>query len=122
MFEAAAKYLGVTEAALRETLQENEQTLAEVARAKGKSVDGLKTAIGNAIRADLEQAVEDGRLTQAQADRIVEGIGEKVDRIVDEGFRGPRFHHHGRGFGPDEMPADPDASFERLVPAPAGTF
>ena len=118
---AAAAYLGMTPAGLRESLRE-EGTLAEVAEAQGRSVDGLKTAIGKAIKAHLDQAVEDGKLTQAQADRLSENLSEHVDRIVEEAFRGRGPHRHGPfGFGPrpDEAPDDPDASFELPAPAPS---
>jgi polyhydroxyalkanoate synthesis regulator phasin len=121
IMQAAADYLGMTRAELRESLRE-QGTLAGVAEAQGKSVDGLETAIGKAIEADLDQAVEDGRLTQAQADRLAENLSEHVDRIVEEGFRGRGLHRHGPfGFGPrpDEAPNDPDASFERPAPAPS---
>jgi hypothetical protein len=97
--ETAADYLGMTTAELREAMRDGD-SLADVARQKNKSVDGLKTAIKNAQKADLDQAVKDGKLTRAQADRIQEELSEHVDELV-EGGRGlglPRFGF-GLGFG-----------------------
>ena len=57
--EAAAKYLGMTEAALRAQL-ESGKTLAQVAKDRNKSVDGLVTALVAEKKARIEQAVKDG--------------------------------------------------------------
>ena len=118
MLEAAAGYLGVTVASLRESLRDG-QSLADVAKAKGKSVDGLKAALRTAVREDLDEAVTDGKLTKAQADELAERLNEHVDRMVEEGFRfGMRMHMRGPGdgmgffFGPGGGP-----SFERVEPA-----
>jgi hypothetical protein len=101
--QTAASYLGVTQAALRSSL-ENGQTLAQVAKAKGKSVDGLVTALVNAEKTQLAQAVKDGRLTDAQRDAIVSGLKARVTAHVN-GTGGPRFGPGGgQGFGPP--PAD----------------
>ncbi len=60
--DAAAGYLDLTEAQLREQLNDG-KTLAEVARDRDKSVDGLVDALVDAQNEKLDQAVEDGRLT-----------------------------------------------------------
>lgn len=117
---AAAEYLDMTAAELREALAD-EGTLADVARAEGKSVDGLKAAIRKAIQDDLDQAVEDGVVTEAQAERLAEHLGERVDDMVDEGFgfRGRGMHRRGGPFGA----FGPNASFDVVVGAPgAGVF
>jgi lambda repressor-like predicted transcriptional regulator len=82
LLETAADYLGMTEAAVREALRDG-KSLADLAEDKGKSVDGLKRALRNAIREDADQAVEDGVLTEAQADRLVEKFGNGVDKLVE---------------------------------------
>lgn len=96
--EAAASYLGMTEAQLRAAREEG-KTLAQVAQERGKSVDGLVDALVNAATEDLEQAVQDGRLTEAQKDSIVAGLRERITAMVNGEFgRGP-----GRaGFGPPD--------------------
>jgi hypothetical protein len=82
---AAAEYLGLTEARLREQLMDR-KSLADVAEARNKSVDGLKDAMEKAIRADVAKAVEDKRITQQQADRILEGLESRIhDKVEREG-------------------------------------
>jgi len=63
---AAADYLDIPEGELRERLREGE-TLAEIARDEGKSVDGLVDALVEEKTKRLDEAVEDGRLTDASA-------------------------------------------------------
>jgi hypothetical protein len=97
----AAEYLGLTEAQLDEKLNEG-STLAEVAEAEGKSVDGLKHALIDAAKERIDEAVTDGDLTQAQADDLLEGLEERIDAFVDhacfrfhEEFDGVRMPHVG---------------------------
>jgi hypothetical protein len=66
--DAAATYLGVDEDALRERLRDGE-TLAEVAKAEGKSVDGLVTAIVAATTKRLDEAVAAGRTSRRRPGR-----------------------------------------------------
>jgi lambda repressor-like predicted transcriptional regulator len=82
LMETAADYLGMTDAAVREALRDG-KSLADLAKDKGKSVDGLKNALRDEIRKDADQAVEDGVLTEAQADRFVEKFANGVDKLVD---------------------------------------
>jgi lambda repressor-like predicted transcriptional regulator len=86
LMETAADYLGMDEADVRAALRDG-KSLADVARDKGKSVDGLKQALRNAIRKDADEAVEDGVLTKKQADRLVEKFGNGVDKLVDGSLR-----------------------------------
>jgi lambda repressor-like predicted transcriptional regulator len=71
--ETAADYLGLDTADVREALRDGE-SLADLAKDKGKSVDGLKKALRDPIRKDGDKAVEDGVLTKEQADRLVEEL------------------------------------------------
>lgn len=57
IFGAAAKYLGLTNAQLRHQLRSG-KSLADVAGAQGKSVDGLKQAIKAAIDAQLDSRLD----------------------------------------------------------------
>ena len=95
--QTAADYLGMTTAELRDAMRDGD-SLADVAKQKNKSVDGLKTAIKNAQKDDLDQAVKDGKLTQAQADRIQDELSEHVDELV-EGGRGLKIPRLGFGLG-----------------------
>ena len=94
--DAAASYLGVTEAELRTQLAGG-KTLAEVAKAKGKSVDGLVSALVADEKRELDAAVAAGRLTQKQADTILETAKERATDLVN-GAGPPRAY--GRFGGP----------------------
>jgi hypothetical protein len=79
---AAAKYLGLSESALRTRLRGGD-SLADVAKAQGKDVSGLQDAIVADAKADLDKAVADKRLTQSQADDILSGLKAHVDDVVN---------------------------------------
>lgn len=97
---AAASYLGVTEAELREQLAD--MTLAEIAKAKGKAVSGLVQAMVDAAEKRIDQAVVDGKLTKEQAAALKEGLADRIESHVNGEF--PQFGagHHG-GFGDGSM-------------------
>jgi polyhydroxyalkanoate synthesis regulator phasin len=75
--DAAASYLGLTEDQLRTQLQSG-KTLADVAKAQGKSVDGLIDALVAVAKKHLDDAVADGRLTKAQADQILSDLKQRI--------------------------------------------
>jgi hypothetical protein len=85
--DAAASYLGLTQAQLTRELRDG-RTLAEVARAQGKSVDGLEQALVDAARSRLDRAVADRQLTSEQRDQILSEIQQHVDDLVTSGFTG----------------------------------
>jgi hypothetical protein len=96
---AAATYLGLTEAQLRTQL-ESGKTPADVAKAQGKSVDGLVTTMVDAEKAELDQAVQSGRLTAAQEQQILTQLNQRVTDMVNGKLGpGPGMHH-----GPGDMP------------------
>jgi hypothetical protein len=82
---AAAGYLDLTEAQLRAKLNAG-QTLAQIAKAQGKSVDGLKQAILADAKKKLDQLVDDGELTQAEADAVYERLQSHVGDLVEHGM------------------------------------
>ena len=96
--DAAASYLGLTAAELKTSLSDG-STLAEIATEKGKSVDGLKDALVTAAKADLAEAVKDGRLTEAQQAEIVADLPDRIDDLVNGELGAKRFDHGPRGFG-----------------------
>lgn len=105
---AAASYLGITETALQTSLG-NGSTLAEIAKAKGKSVDGLTAALVTAAKADLAQAVKEGRLTAAQQAEILAGLPDQIAALVN-GEIGLRVDRDGpAGFGFEGAPQPGDA-------------
>jgi len=100
---AAADFLGLTESELRTALHEDGQTLAEVAEAEGKSVDGLVTALVTAARERLDQAVEDGRLSEAQRTEMLADAEERIRDVVENGLP-QRFGFRGDGPGAAFVP------------------
>jgi hypothetical protein len=80
--DAAASYLGMTEAGLASALEDG-RTLADLAEDRGKSVDGLVDALVDAAEEDLAAAVEAGKLTDAQRDSIVSGLEERIRSLVN---------------------------------------
>lgn len=109
--DAAATYLGLSEDQLRTQL-ESGKTLAEIARAQGKSVDGLKAALLEDAQAKLDRAVQDGRLTKAQEQQVLSDLQQRIDGLVN-GKLPDRFRmHRGFGFG------DRGRGFDRQGPPP----
>jgi hypothetical protein len=101
--DAAAEYLGLTEDELHTRLESGE-TLAEIASAEGRTVDGLVQALVAAAKDDISAAVDDGRLTQGQADEILAGLEQRIEDMVNgelPGPGGPRGHRWHDGDGPE---------------------
>ena len=84
----AADYLGLTPMALARELRGG-KSLAQVATAKGKSVDGLEQALLSAFRAKVEAAKAAGRINATLADRLVAGAAQVVDRLVNAAPKAP---------------------------------
>jgi polyhydroxyalkanoate synthesis regulator phasin len=105
--DAAADYLGMTDAQLRNAL-ENGKTLAQVAKSKGKSVDGLVAAMVADAKEHLAAAVKAGRLTQAEADAMQADLKARITDMVNNAPPA-RPDGVGPGFGPPPGVA-PDSS------------
>jgi hypothetical protein len=99
--ETAASYLGVTTEALRTSLQSG-NSLADVAGDEGKSVAGLVAALVAAEEEKLDEAVADGRLTEAQRESLAADLEDRITERVNRTF--------GPGHGPPAPPTDSDAS------------
>jgi AraC-like DNA-binding protein len=96
--DAAATYLGLTEAQLHSEL-ESGKTLAQVAQAHGKSVDGLVDALVADAKTHLDAAVAAGRLTQAQANEMLNGLRDRItNRVNSRGLGGDHFGRPPLGF------------------------
>jgi len=78
----AAAYLDLTPVALRTELRSG-KTLAQVATVKGKSVDGLESALLNALRSKVEAAKAAGKIDAARADRLLQRAPQLVERLVN---------------------------------------
>ena len=92
MFDTAAEALGLTPQELFAELHAG-KSLDEVAEEEGVDIeavqDAMNAARGEAMRQAIEQAVEDGKMTQEQADWILEGL-EKGFAPMGRGFGRPR--------------------------------
>jgi len=111
---AAASYLGLTETELHTQL-ESGKTLAQIAKDKGKTVDGLKKAITDQAKKTLDAAVKAGTITQAQADEMLTRMSGHLDDMVngtgpmhgdgdgDHGFGGPPPGMQPNGMQPNGM-------------------
>jgi len=89
---AAATALDMTEDELREALRADDTSLADVAGQQGVEVATLVDALVTAQQERIDQAVEDGDLTQEQADERLADLEERVTERVnsdDWGHRGP---------------------------------
>ncbi len=103
LHEAAASFLGLTEAELRTQLEAG-KSLADVAGAEGKSVAGLKAALVDAVEQKLGEAVDAGRLTDAQRDQALGRFQERLDDFVAREGIGPRGRGDNRPAGFDHVP------------------
>ena len=100
--DAAATYLGLTAAELQ-TQVEGGKTLAQVAKDKNKSVDGLIDALVAAETKELDAKVTAGELTKEQEQTILPTLKQRFTDLVNGTFTGPP-HDGFRGgdrFGPD---------------------
>lgn len=117
--DAAADYLGLTHAQLLERRADG-KSLADIAKERGKSVDGLKDAIKAGVRRDLDEAVKDKRLTDAERDRLLSRLDDHIDEIVERSgppvFRRHRFH------GPPGPPGPGRPGFDKDRDQGGGTI
>ncbi len=109
---AAAGYLGLTEAELHAQL-ESGTTLAEVAEARGTSVEGLTRALTDAAAERVREAVAAGRLTEAQEQTILADLRERIEDLVDGRM------HRAWPFRPQDGMAPPPDDPARPGMAPA---
>jgi hypothetical protein len=113
----AASYLGLTEAQLREQLNDG-KTLGQIARNRDKSVDGLVDRLVAEKKERIEAAVDDDRLTRAQADELLGGLEKRTRDFVENGRLQFKFHEDGPGprFDREGKPGFPDDASSLIVP------
>ncbi len=95
--DAAAKYLGLTNAQLRTQLRSG-KSLAQIATAQHKSVSGLTSTLQADIKARLDKAVAAKRLTSAQEQKIISRLDQRLNKLVNRKGLGHGMRH--RGFRP----------------------
>jgi polyhydroxyalkanoate synthesis regulator phasin len=82
--DTAASYLGLTESELREELEDG-NSLADVARERNRSVDGLVDELADDAAERIDEAVADGRLSEDTATRLKDTLEERIqDRVEGE--------------------------------------
>jgi hypothetical protein len=92
--DAAAAYLGLTVAQLEKQLNGG-KTLAEVAKARNKSADGLVNALYDAAKKKLDAGVAGGRLTEAQEQAILADLKSRLSDFANNAhLRLERDHDH----------------------------
>jgi hypothetical protein len=103
--EAAAAKLDMTPQDLMTELRAG-KSLADVAQAKNVSADDLKAAILAAVNAQIDQAVTNGKLTQAQADQAKSKVATELDlsKKLPEGWLGGKRPFMPRGPKPTQPP------------------
>ena len=79
VIEAATQVLDMTKEELVEELKDG-NSLAQVAEAEG--VDEFEAELLEQVKVQLDEMVADDTITQEQADRIYQGIEDRIDRIV----------------------------------------
>jgi len=114
-FDAAAAYLGLSEEELHARL-ESGKSLADIAKAQGKSVDGVVDALTADAKKHLDDEVAEGNLTEAQAEQMLSHMKEGIRAIVTgerpssfPGRPGFGFRHEFDG-RPDGPPSFDDAA------------
>ncbi len=82
---AAAGYLGISTSQLRRDLRAG-KSLANVARAQGKTVQGLEQAWVAAAKKQLARAVSAGRMTAAQEQQQLASLQQRTSQLVTRTF------------------------------------
>ncbi len=91
--DAAAKALGVTTDDLRSALRDG-KSIADVAKDKNVDVNKVIDSMVATAQARIDKAKTDGKITQAQADRLTAELKDRITKLVNGDFAGP-----GRGPG-----------------------
>lgn len=92
---AAATYLGIAQAQLRSDLASG-KSLAQIAKANGKTADGLVAALVAAAKSRLDHAVAAKHLSSAQEQAIVSKLRAVIENVVNNSA--PKMLQ--RGFAP----------------------
>jgi hypothetical protein len=121
VFLDLAKALRITRAQLETQLRAG-KSLADIAKAHGKSLDDVRATLKADAKARLDKAVKDGDLTQAQADDMLAHLDKGLAHLGDAR---PRMFGHGHrempGMRPGSFaPGAPDAPPAPAVTAPGG--
>ena len=81
LLSETASFLGITEQDVKDGLQNN-QNLADIAKAHGKTADELSSHLYDALKARLDQAVTNGKITQAREDNMLSNAKDRIDQLI----------------------------------------
>lgn len=114
VLDTAAEVLDMPKDELAQQLKDG-KSLAEVADAEGMSAEDFKAALLEKEKANLDAAVEDGKLTQDQADNIYAKFQDNIDTIINAvpGEDGPCRGGPRHFFGPNGGPGGPPEGWGR---------
>ena len=115
--DAAAKYLGLTDAQLRKQLRSG-KSLADIAKAQHKSTSGLEQTLTAAVKTRLDKAVANKRITAAQEQKILSRVSAGIKDLINAtppatgklprmGHPGFGYHRFGGRFAPNGHPTQP---------------
>jgi hypothetical protein len=98
--DAAATALGLKREELVTKLRAG-TSIADVTKDQGKSLDDVKQAITDGVTKELDQAVTDKKLTDAQRTKVLKELAEHLDDLVTATppKGGPRFDKRGHAAG-----------------------
>ena len=113
LFSDLAKSLDLSAKELRSKLRDG-KSIADVAKAQGKSLADVRSAVKAAAKTRTDKAVKDDDLTRKQADALLEHLDRRLENL-DKLPRGPR---HGRRDRFRGAPGRPDMKPGALAPAP----
>ncbi len=94
MFDVIADFLGMSQEEIQ-TERESGKSIAEIAQEKDITEQELSDSMLEAKTERFQEAVENGYLTQEQADERMERMQEKIERKMEK--TGGRFGHKGHG-------------------------
>jgi AraC-like DNA-binding protein len=115
--EAASSYLGLTRMQLFQDLRAG-QSLAQIAKARGKSVSGLERALITAARSHLDRLVTAGIISQAQEQRLISRLSAEIGRLVNRSGPVPPMPPD----RPSNVPLPPPGGFGPPALPPPGGF
>jgi uncharacterized protein YidB (DUF937 family) len=82
LLKETADWLGMPAEDLGRELRSG-KSLREVAEARGKSKQELTTFLTDLVKQRLDKAVQEGKLTQPQADQMLQRFRDNVDQLVE---------------------------------------
>lgn len=99
--KAAFSYLGIRPAKLMADLRAG-KSLAQIAKAQGKTTAGLESAVAASIKARLNRRVAAKQLSQTEATRIMKAIDARIAAVMNLHVRAlpgrmRAYDHHGWG-------------------------